>query len=71
MLKVLLERFKKRKWIFSKYRFAGSAIITWGSFSINGVDSRTFDSTKINSVAFKKVLEDYMLPNVVDLAEEK
>ena len=35
------------------------------------MDSLAFVSTKMNSEAYKNVREDYILPDVIDLAGEK
>lgn len=62
---------RKEKEVFSKRQFGGASIMTWGCFSFNGVGSLAFISGKMNSVAYKEVLEDHLLPNAVDLAGEK
>ena len=56
----------EKKEVFPKPQFVGATIITWRFFSFNRVDSLVFISTKMNSEAYKEVLEDYVFPNVVD-----
>ena len=45
--------------------------MTWGLFSFNGVGPHSFTSAKMNLEDYKKLLEEHMLSNAVDLAGEK
>ena len=45
--------------------------MTWRCFSFNGVGPTAFTSAKMNSEDYKKLLEEHVLSNAVDLACEK
>ena len=45
--------------------------MTWGCFSFNGVGPLAFTSAKMNSEDYKKLLEEHLLSNAIDLAGEK
>ena len=62
---------EKKKEFFLKCQFSGVTIMIWGWFSFNGVCSLGFISTKMNSDAYKEVLETHLLPIVVDLISGK
>ena len=70
MVDILLTRFEKRKRNFSKFPFDGTIIMTWRCFSFNKVETLDFISTKMNSEAYKEVLEENLLTNVIDLARK-
>ena len=62
---------RKEKEIFSKRQFGGGTVMTWGYFSFNGVGPLAFTSAKMNSGDYKKLLDEHLLSNAVDLAGEK